>query len=108
MAGTVKILFEMSSLDNAPPATVSGAGMIYVPSHVLGWRTIAESWVKKDDFAALRSNFPALVDSVENVFNYLKKSLKLVMQTSQVHIVDSLLHIFVSLVCIRDEDGYVK
>jgi dynein heavy chain len=30
------------------------------------------------------------------------------MQTSQVHIVYSLLHIFESLVCTRDEDGYVK
>jgi dynein heavy chain len=43
MAATVRLLFEMSSLDNASPATVSRAGMIYVPSHVLGRRPIAES-----------------------------------------------------------------
>jgi hypothetical protein len=30
------------------------------------------------------------------------------MQTSQVHIVYSLSHIFESLVCTRDADGYVK
>jgi dynein heavy chain len=82
--------------------------MIFVPSNVLGWRPIAEAWVKKDDFVPLKSNFPLLVYSLENVFYFVKKSFKLVMQTGQVHIVTSLLNIFESLVSTRDEDGYIK
>jgi dynein heavy chain len=89
MVSTVKLLFQMSTLDNDSPATVSRAGMIYVRSHVLECRPIAEAWVKKEDFATLRSNFTQLVDSVENIFLFVKKQLKLVMQTSQVHIITS-------------------
>jgi dynein heavy chain len=54
MVPAVKLLFEMSSLDNASSATVSRAGMIYVPSDILGWSPICESWIQKPEFATLR------------------------------------------------------
>jgi dynein heavy chain len=73
MASTVTLLFEISKTDHASPTTVLRAGMIYIPPYVLGWHPISESWVKADDFLPLRSNFPTLVDSLENVLAFLKK-----------------------------------
>ncbi|OHT04931.1 Dynein heavy chain family protein [Tritrichomonas foetus] len=108
MPNTVKLLFEVSSLDNASPATVSRAGMIYIPSHVLGWRPIAESWVNKEDFAPLKPHFSSLLQTLDDVFEYVLKSLPLVMQTGQVHIITTLLHIFESLISTKDDDGYIK
>ncbi|OHS96678.1 Dynein heavy chain family protein [Tritrichomonas foetus] len=108
MPNTVKLLFEVASLDNASPATVSRAGMIYIPSHVLGWRPLAESWANKEDFAPIKSTFLQLIDNLEDCFNNQLKKLTLVMQTSQVHIITTLLHIFEAMISTKDDDGYIK
>ncbi|OHT09327.1 Dynein heavy chain family protein [Tritrichomonas foetus] len=108
MPNTVKLLFEMSSLDNASPATVSRAGMIYVPSNVLGWRPIAQSWIRKEDFAPIREVFNDLITPLDDVFNFVLHNIQMVMHTSQVHIITTILHIFESLISTRDDDGYLK
>ena len=108
MPNSVKLLFEMSSLDNASPATVSRAGMIYVPSHVLKWGPIAQSWISKADFKPIQQVFPDLISHFDNVFTYVLENLQLVMRTSQVHIITTILHIFESLISTRDNDGYLK
>ena len=33
----MKILFEVDSLEQASPATVSRCGMVYVPQVLIGW-----------------------------------------------------------------------
>ncbi|EFO65273.1 Dynein heavy chain [Giardia lamblia P15] len=45
MSNTLKLVFEVDSLANASPATVSRAGMIYMSHWILGWRPVLESWV---------------------------------------------------------------
>jgi dynein heavy chain len=109
MASTVKLLFEVASLDNASPATVSRAGMIYVPSHVLGWRPIAIAWANKEEFSQIRGLFEGLISSLDQVFAFVQgKEVKMVMQTGQVHIITTLLHLFESMISTKDDDGYIK
>ena len=108
MPRTVKLLFEVASLDNASPATVSRAGMIYVTSHVLGWRPIAMSWVGKDDFKAIQGIFPSLIANLKDVFDFVAKNCTMVMRTGEVHIITTLLHIFEAMISTKDEDGYIK
>ena len=43
----MRMIFEISSLKNATPATVSRAGMVYFDVIDLGWRPYFDSWVEK-------------------------------------------------------------
>ena len=45
MSGTMKAMFEPENLNNASPATVSRAGIIFVSETELGWRPLVASWL---------------------------------------------------------------
>lgn len=47
MTDNVKIMFEVETLVNASPATVSRAGIIYVSDTELDWAPVLESWIRK-------------------------------------------------------------
>ena len=47
MTDNVKIMFEVETLVNASPATVSRAGIIYVSDTDLDWGPVLEGWVRK-------------------------------------------------------------
>jgi len=46
MLQSMKILFEPENLNNASPATVSRAGIIYVSTTDLGWVPIVDAWLQ--------------------------------------------------------------
>jgi len=45
MTAEMKAMFEPENLNNASPATVSRAGIIYVSDSELGWRPVVDSWL---------------------------------------------------------------
>ena len=48
MSKTLKLVFEVDSLENASPATVSRAGMVYVSGFAsYGWRLLFYAWIKQ-------------------------------------------------------------
>jgi len=46
MSGLMKAMFEPENLNNASPATVSRAGIIYVSDVELGWVPLSRSWTQ--------------------------------------------------------------
>ena len=42
----VSLLFEVQDLDEASPATVSRAGMVYTDYKAIGWRPYVNSWLQ--------------------------------------------------------------
>ncbi len=45
LSRSMRLLFEINSVDNASPATVSRAGMLYINDTDIGWRPFVESWM---------------------------------------------------------------
>ena len=45
MISQCKLMFENENLNNASPATVSRAGIIYVSASDLGWQPVVQSWI---------------------------------------------------------------
>ena len=48
MTPQMKAFFEPENLNNASPATVSRAGIIYVSDTELGWQPVVSSWLQVD------------------------------------------------------------
>ena len=49
MTANVKIMFEVETLVNASPATVSRAGIIYVSDTDLDWTPVTEGWIRRQN-----------------------------------------------------------
>ena len=58
---SMRMLFEVHKLDNATPATISRAAMLYVNKEDIGWTGIIESWVaRRADLQDICHNFTSL------------------------------------------------
>ena len=58
----MKLLFEIHSLREATPATVSRAGILYINPEDFGWNTFVTSWVDKRDNQQEKANLSLLFD----------------------------------------------
>ena len=47
MTNNVKLMFEVEHLNNASPATVSRAGIVYVSDTDLDWWPVAQAWIRE-------------------------------------------------------------
>ena len=46
MSASMRLLFEISNLRNATPATVSRAGVLYINESDIGWKPFFDSWLQ--------------------------------------------------------------
>jgi dynein heavy chain len=51
LSDAMRMVFEINSLKNATPATVSRAGILYINETDIGWKPFVESWLQKRDQA---------------------------------------------------------
>ena len=58
----MKLVFEISTLKFATPATVSRAGILYINSGDLGWNPFVTSWVEKRDNSNEKAQLTMLFD----------------------------------------------
>ena len=65
----MRMIFEVNSLDNASPATVSRAGILYINETDIGWRPMVDSWIqlRKDEMerTILTDLFNKYIDTVQ-------------------------------------------
>ncbi|NWR75951.1 DYH9 protein, partial [Centropus unirufus] len=59
---TMRLLFEISHLRTATPATVSRAGILYINSSDLGWISPVSSWIDRREIQSERANLTILFD----------------------------------------------
>ncbi|XP_028172090.1 dynein beta chain, ciliary-like [Ostrinia furnacalis] len=75
---TMRLMFEISNLRTATPATVSRAGILYINAQDLGWNPYVTSWIETRKVPAEKSNLVNLFDKyippcLETVRNRFKK-----------------------------------
>ncbi|XP_012283270.1 dynein beta chain, ciliary [Orussus abietinus] len=59
---TMRLLFEISNLRTATPATVSRAGILYINPQDLGWNPYVTSWIETRTLPAEKSSLVVLFD----------------------------------------------
>ncbi|KAI8438867.1 hypothetical protein MSG28_011209 [Choristoneura fumiferana] len=75
---TMRLMFEISNLRTATPATVSRAGILYINPQDLGWNPYVTSWIETRKIPAEKSNLVMLFDKyippcLETIRNRFKK-----------------------------------
>jgi len=96
MTPEMKAFFEPENLNNASPATVSRAGIIYVSDIELGWEPVAASWMDNREKALGRPQdkeqlAPLFSKYVNAMLNALKTSMRPIMTNQDVCLVQYLL-----------------
>lgn len=105
MTDNVKLMFEVETLANASPATVSRAGIIFVSDIDLDWAPVVEAWVRQrpqQQGVALRRMFGRWMgennpNSPGHIFDFLARNTKEVMSCSRVGRASSLFSILEGL-----------
>ena len=75
LSDSMRMVFEINSLKNATPATVSRAGILFINETDIGWRPFTESWLHKRDLAGLdpggqeKANLPGLFEKYVDATN---------------------------------------
>ncbi|KAK5851425.1 hypothetical protein PBY51_002220 [Eleginops maclovinus] len=59
---TMRLVFEISHLRTATPATVSRAGILYINPADLGWNPSVSSWIDKREVQSEKANLTILFD----------------------------------------------
>lgn len=59
---SMRLLFEISHLRTATPATVSRAGILYINPADLGWNPFIQSWIDTREVQSEKANLTILFD----------------------------------------------
>ncbi|XP_065217396.1 dynein beta chain, ciliary [Planococcus citri] len=75
---TMRLVFEVSNLSTATPATVSRAGILYINPQDLGWNPYVTSWLETREHQSEKTNLVILFDKyipacMENLRTRFKK-----------------------------------
>ena len=105
MTPNVKIMFEVETLVNASPATVSRAGIIYVSDTDLDWGPFVEGWIRKQETSKqeiLKNLFSKYMGTSSptdpgHCFDWLNRNVSQVMVTTRVGTTSSLCDLFKGL-----------
>lgn len=62
LSPSMRMVFEINSLKNASPATVSRAGILFINEADVGWRPLVETWVQGREISTEKNNLPSLFD----------------------------------------------
>ncbi|CAN0161161.1 unnamed protein product [Scytosiphon promiscuus] len=77
LSDAMRMVFEINSLKNATPATVSRAGILFINETDIGWKPFVESWAATREDANERQVLPSLFEKyVEATRTIVRKGFK--------------------------------
>jgi dynein heavy chain len=93
LTAAMRMIFEIYSLANATPATVSRAGILFLNEKDIGWRCQTDSWVARRTDESERIKLSAFFDK------YIDKTIEIQRANKLVHIVPRTNAAMVSSTC---------
>ncbi|XP_074778161.1 dynein axonemal heavy chain 17 [Athene noctua] len=91
---TMRLLFEISHLRTATPATVSRAGILYINPTDLGWNPIVTSWIETRTVQSEKANLMILFDKYLPVcLEKLKSGFKKITSVPEVTMTQTVLYL---------------
>eukprot|EP00906_Rhabdomonas_costata_P031047 RCo043883 len=91
LTASMRLVFEISHLRNATPATVSRAGILYINETDVGWGPFKDKWVAQRTDAKERNYLDMLFDKyIPAVFDYYKKTMKPIVPIVDLNFVQTL------------------
>uniref|UniRef100_A0A8C3PRY4 Dynein axonemal heavy chain 9 n=1 Tax=Calidris pygmaea TaxID=425635 RepID=A0A8C3PRY4_9CHAR len=100
---TMRLVFEISHLRTATPATVSRAGILYINPSDLGWNPPVSSWIDRREVQSERANLTILFDKYLPVcLDTLRTRFKKIIPVPEQSMVQMLCHL---LECLLTEEN---
>ena len=74
LQSSMRMIFEINSLKNATPATVSRAGILYINESDIGWPPYVQSWINRRSNGSEALILNKLFDRyIEKIFDWFRK-----------------------------------
>ncbi|XP_057356823.1 dynein axonemal heavy chain 9 isoform X5 [Manis pentadactyla] len=103
LSPTMRLLFEISHLRTATPATVSRAGILYINPADLGWNPAVSSWIDKREIQTERANLTILFDKyLPTCLDTLRTRFKKIIPIPEQSTVQMLCHLLECLLTKED------
>ncbi|NXY11890.1 DYH9 protein, partial [Pteruthius melanotis] len=103
LSPTMRLLFEISHLRTATPATVSRAGILYINPSDLGWNPPVSSWIDQREVQSERANLTILFDKyLPLCLDTLRTRFKKIIPTPEQSMVQMLCYL---LECLLTEEN---
>ncbi|XP_075760265.1 dynein axonemal heavy chain 17 isoform X2 [Pelodiscus sinensis] len=91
---TMRLLFEISHLRTATPATVSRAGILYINPADLGWNPVVSSWIEKRTVQSEKANLMILFDKyLPTCLDKLRFGFKKITPVPEVTVIQTILYL---------------
>ncbi|KAM9001324.1 dynein axonemal heavy chain 17 [Sarcophilus harrisii] len=91
---TMRLVFEISHLRTATPATVSRAGILYINPADLGWNPVVNSWIEKRKVQSEKANLMILFDKyLPTCLDKLKFGFKKITPVPEITVIQTILYL---------------
>ncbi|NXP09467.1 DYH17 protein, partial [Thinocorus orbignyianus] len=91
---TMRLLFEISHLRTATPATVSRAGILYINPADLGWNPVVTSWIETRTVQSEKANLIVLFDKyLPACLEKLKSGFKKITPVPEITVIQMVLYL---------------
>uniref|UniRef100_A0A8C3J4X5 Dynein axonemal heavy chain 17 n=1 Tax=Calidris pygmaea TaxID=425635 RepID=A0A8C3J4X5_9CHAR len=91
---TMRLVFEISHLQTATPATVSRAGILYINPADLGWNPVVTSWIETRTVQSEKANLIILFDKYLPVcLEKLKSGFKKITPVPEITVIQMVLYL---------------
>lgn len=95
LSDAMRLIFEISNLDNATPATVSRAGIIFINAKDIGYKPFLDSWIEQRENDKEKSQLLALFNKycTPEFLHEIRTQFKRIVPVNEVNMIQTLCYL---------------